>query len=180
MITFDWSTSSAVVDLPIAIATRPQFGSAPCTAVLTSGELTMALATRLACSADWARSTLTSISFSAPSPSRATCLVSDDGDLVQAVLERVEIDGAGSATGHDDRRVAGRGVGVDRHAVERAVDDPPEDRVEVVGGDARVGEQQGDQRGHVRLDHPDTLGDADDACAADRSSTRPSERCRWS
>ena len=37
----------------------------------------MALATVLACSASRAESTHTSINFSAPSPSRATCLVSD-------------------------------------------------------------------------------------------------------
>ena len=42
------SMSVSSVHLPIAIATRPQFGSAPCTAVLTSGELTIALATRFA------------------------------------------------------------------------------------------------------------------------------------
>ena len=63
--------------MPTAIATRPQLGSAPCTAVFTSGELTIALATRLACAVDAAPSTHTSISFVAPSPSRATCWVSD-------------------------------------------------------------------------------------------------------
>ena len=40
--------SVSSLHLPIAIATRPQFGSPPCTAVFTSGELTIALATRLA------------------------------------------------------------------------------------------------------------------------------------
>src|SRR5215213_2074087 len=49
---------------------RRQVGSAPWTAVLTSGELTIAFATRLACSRSRALSTTTSISVSAPSPSR--------------------------------------------------------------------------------------------------------------
>ena len=43
--------SVSSLHLPTAIATRPQLGSAPCTAVLTNGELTIDLATRLA----WAR-----------------------------------------------------------------------------------------------------------------------------
>ena len=42
------SMSVSSVHFPMAIATRPQFGSAPCTAVFTRGELTIALATRLA------------------------------------------------------------------------------------------------------------------------------------
>ena len=48
MTTRSWSMSVSSWHLPTAIATRPQLGSAPCTAVLTSGELTIALATRLA------------------------------------------------------------------------------------------------------------------------------------
>ena len=67
--------SVSSLHLPIAIATRPQFGSPPCTAVFTSGELTIALATRLACASSRAESTCTSISEWAPSPSRAICLV---------------------------------------------------------------------------------------------------------
>ena len=47
--------SVSSLHLPIAIATRPQFGSAPCTAVFTSGELTIALATRLAWASSRAR-----------------------------------------------------------------------------------------------------------------------------
>ena len=76
---------SVSLHLPTAMATRPQFGSAPCTAVFTSGELTIDLATRLACSVSRARSTVTSISVSAPSPSRATCFVNDSATSWRAV-----------------------------------------------------------------------------------------------
>ena len=69
---------------PTAIATRPQFGSAPCTAVFTSGELTMALATRLAWVSSAAPSTTTSIRVVAPSPSRATCRVSESATACSA------------------------------------------------------------------------------------------------
>ena len=55
----------------MAIATRPQLGSAPWTAVLTSGEFTMALPTRLAWASSRAPLTTTVISLEAPSPSEA-------------------------------------------------------------------------------------------------------------
>ena len=71
--------------LPTAIATRPQLGSAPCTAVFTSGEFTIALATVLACSAFAASSTRTSMSVSAPSPSRAIFFVSSRSTDSRAV-----------------------------------------------------------------------------------------------
>ena len=75
MTTFSWSMSAYWLHLPTAMATRPQFGSAPCTAVFTSGEFTMAFATVFACPASRAPSTVTSMSVSAPSPSRAICFV---------------------------------------------------------------------------------------------------------
>ena len=84
MTTRSWSMSVSSWHLPMAMATRPQLGSAPCTAVLTSGELTIALATRLAWSRSRAPSTTTSISVSAPSPSRAICLVSDSATAPSA------------------------------------------------------------------------------------------------
>ena len=62
----------------------PSSGSAPCTAVFTSGELTIALATRFAWARSRARSTTTSSSFVAPSPSRAICLVSDSATTPSA------------------------------------------------------------------------------------------------
>ena len=58
--------SVSSLHLPIAMATLPQLGSRPCTAVLTSGEFTMALATRLACASSRASFTVTTMSrFSA-------------------------------------------------------------------------------------------------------------------
>ena len=68
------SVSSA--PLPTAMATRPQLGSAPCTAVLTSGELTTALPTRLAWASSRAPVTRTSMRVVAPSPSAASFRVS--------------------------------------------------------------------------------------------------------
>ena len=93
MTTFDWSTSSAVVDLPIAIATRPQLGSAPCTAVLTSGELTIALATRLACSGERGVVDGDLDQLLGALAVAGHLLGQRHGDLVQRPLERVEVDG---------------------------------------------------------------------------------------
>ena len=116
MTTRSWSMSVSSEHLPIAMATRPQFGSAPCTAVLTSGEFTIALATRRAWASSRAPSTRTSMSVVAPSPSRAICRVSDRADVTERLLERGEVDRAGGAVGEDGRGVAGRGVGVDADA----------------------------------------------------------------
>ena len=76
--------SVSSLHLPIAMATRPQLGSAPCTAVLTSGELRIALATRLAWSRSRAPVTSTVSSLVAPSPSRASCRVRSRHTAVSA------------------------------------------------------------------------------------------------
>ncbi len=153
--------SVSSLHLPMAIATRPQFGSPPCTAVFTSGELTIALATRFAWATSRAASTWTSISEWAPSPSRAICLVRSTRNVVQRRLERHRIDRAGGTRGHDDRRVARGRVGVDAHAVERPVDHPSEGGIEIRRRQLGVGEQQRDVCRHVGLDHPDALGHSD-------------------
>jgi hypothetical protein len=59
------------------------------------------------------------------------------GDLVHRGFERLGGHGTGGAAREHDRGVAGAGVGVDRHAVEGAVDHPAEHRVELVGRDGR-------------------------------------------
>ena len=61
----------------MAMITLPQLGSAPCTAHLTRGELTTALATRLAWAASRAEATVTWMTLVAPSPSAASCRVSE-------------------------------------------------------------------------------------------------------
>ena len=115
--------SVSSLHLPIAIATRPQFGSAPWTAVLTSGELTMALATRLACASSRAPSTVHLDQLLGALAVAGDLLGQRERDLEQRRVERAEVDRAGGAAGQDDRGVAGGRVGVDRDAVERAVDD---------------------------------------------------------
>ena len=153
----------------MAIATRPQLGSAPCTAVFTSGELTIALATRLACSSSAAPSTRTSISFVGALAVAGDLLGQRQGDVVQRRPRTRRGRPAPAAPLASTMAVSLVDVSVSmRDAVERAVDHPPEDRVEIVGGDCGVGEEQGDQRGHVRLDHADALGHADDAAPPSR------------
>ena len=66
------SRSAGSPALPTAITTRPQLASSPAMAVLTSGELAIACATRKALSSETAPSTVTVTSLLAPSPSRTT------------------------------------------------------------------------------------------------------------
>ncbi len=155
--------SVSSLHLPIAIATRPQFGSAPCTAVFTSGELTIVLATRFAWASSRAPVTVTSISVWAPSPSRAICFVrSRHTDCIAASSASTATGPAAPLASHDGGVTRGR-VGVDADAVERAVDHPPED----ADRDRRVPPRAsvstiGDHRGHVGLDHPHALREPDD------------------
>ena len=62
--------------MPAAWAIRPQFGSRPKRAVLTSGELAIVRATRSASSAEAAPSTSTRATRAAPSPSRMISIAS--------------------------------------------------------------------------------------------------------
>ena len=66
------------------MTTRPQLASSPATAVLTSGELAIESAMRLAERADLAPVTVTSTCLCAPSPSRTTCSASDFSTLPSA------------------------------------------------------------------------------------------------
>ncbi len=149
--------------LPIAMATRPQFGSAPCTAVFTSGELTIALATRLACARSRARSTTTSMSVSAPSPSRAIWRVSDSATTPSAASSSSPATGP-AAPDASTTAVSLVDVSVSmltqlnvRSTTRR---NTASSSSEV---DRGVGQQHGDHRRHVGLDHADALGHADDA-----------------
>src|SRR5690348_4980731 len=63
--------SNATPALPAAHRIRPQFGSEPATAVLTSGELAIVRAILTAASLLGAPVTVIVINFFAPSPSRA-------------------------------------------------------------------------------------------------------------
>ena len=162
--------------LPMAIATRPQFGSAPWTAVLTSGELTIALATRLAWARSRAPSTTTSISVSAPSPSRAICLVSDSATAPSAASSSSPSTGPAAPLA-STTAVSLVDVSVSMLTQLNVRSTTRRKRgVELVRVDVGVGQQHGDHRRHVGLDHPDALGDADDAAPVRR---RPSPRPPW-
>ena len=67
------SRSAGSPHLPTAITTRPQLGSSPAMAVLTSGLLAMASATFFADLSDLAPVTVTETNLVAPSPSRTIC-----------------------------------------------------------------------------------------------------------
>ncbi len=82
--------------------------------------------------------------------------------LVQPDFEPSEVDWSRGSARHDCSGVARGGVGVDAHRIQRAIDDPPEHRVEIRRVHGGVGHEQCDQRRHVGLDHPDALGEADD------------------
>ena len=69
--------SNATPALPAAERMRPQFGSLPATAVLTSGELAIERAIRAAPSWLGAPATRIVMNLPAPSPSRAICCASD-------------------------------------------------------------------------------------------------------
>jgi biotin transport system substrate-specific component len=117
-----WSMSVSSLHLPIAIATRPQFGSAPCTAVFTSGEFTIALATALGL-----RRGRGPVDRHLDERLGALAVACDllgerHATSWSASSNSVGVDRAGGAAREHDRGVARRRVGVDAHAVERAVD----------------------------------------------------------
>ena len=154
------SGSSATPLRPAAAAMRPQFGSAPWTAVLTSEEEATVRATARAAA-----------SSAAP----------DDGDLDEVLRpprrrprSRSQARGrpsrarprmprgrrrpsigvtAGRAVGQDDDGVVGRGVAVDGHLVEGALDRRAQEFAERQRGDRRIGGQEGEHRRHLRMDH---------------------------
>jgi len=89
------SRSAGSPALPTAMTTRPQFASSPATAVLTSGELAIDSAIRLAERDDVAPVTAISISLRAPSPSRTTCRARS---LSRRFSARLNATSAGSAS----------------------------------------------------------------------------------
>ena len=65
------------------------------------------------------------MSLVAPSPLRASSRVSYSLTFSSAGFELMLVYRAGKAVRHQDNGVAGRGVGVDAHAVQRSIDDVP-------------------------------------------------------
>src|SRR6185369_1288449 len=89
--------SKATPDRPAAATMRPQLGSAPCTAVFTSGELAIVRATFRASSRDCASRTFTASSFVAPSPPR-TMPIASSRDTVRSASSRAGYDSSSIIT----------------------------------------------------------------------------------
>ncbi len=147
---------------------RPQLGSAPWTAVLTSEDAATVRATARASASSAAPFTVTSMRCSAPSPSAAIAIARDrqtasrasaNAPTSSAAIEAA----AGRTVGEHEDRVVGRGVAVDRHLVEAAIDGRPQQRPERRGVDGRIGGEEGEHRRHLRMDHAGALGHAADA-----------------
>ena len=190
------SRSAGSPALPTAMTTRPQLASSPATAVLTSGELAIDSAMRLAERADFAP-------------------VTRDLDLLARALavahhlQRQRLQHAGSsaaaegaeardpwrrrsrraalcrrAGGEQQQRVAGRGVAVDRDRVEGLGRRRRQQRLQHGRGDRRVGRHEGQHRRHVGRDHAGALGDAVDGhvdvAELDGRGRVFRDRCRWS
>ncbi len=64
--------------------------------------------------------------------------------------------------GHDDEGVVGRGVAIDRHAVERALGQLSGQPLQQRRGNGRIGGQKTQHGRHVRADHARALADAGD------------------
>ena len=167
------SRSAGSPALPTAMTTRPQLASSPAIAVLTSGELAIDSAMRLAERADLAPVTVTSTCLRAPSPSRTTCSASDfrtwSRPARNAPMRGVfDIGDAACAAfgcragGKQQQRVAGRGVAVDGYRVEGLCRCRRQQALQHAGGDRRVGRDEGQHGRHVRRDHAGALGDAVD------------------
>ncbi len=157
------SSSSPTSAAPAAWAIRPQLGSRPNSAVLTSGELAIARATRSASAAVAASLTSIRPTRTAPSPSRtisiASCL---QHRLQQALGQRL----AGGAGRLQQDHVVGAHLAVDRDPVEGGVGGGLQRRCRV--GDDGVGLDEAEHRRHVRLDHPRTLRLGGEGDAVDR------------
>ena len=167
---------------------RPQFGSPPCSAALTSGELATARATR---------STVASsppVHVHAADPLRALAVAHDlQREPAQRVVERLpqaqlvlglrRDDHAARARGHQHRRVVGGELPVDGDAVERALDAHAEQQVGGLGLERRVGLHEAEHGREARLDHPRALGLGADphgaGRAARRRATGASRTRRW-
>ena len=130
------STSRATPARPAAARMRPQFGSPPWRAVLTSGDSATVRAMRSASAVVRAPSTRTSATRVAPSPSRTSISREPARGLGRAPPRRRRRPGPGRSIGgaprraarEHDRAVVGRGVAVDGDAVEARADGVAERR----------------------------------------------------
>ena len=159
---------------PTACAIRPQFGSPPFSAALTSGEFATPRA---------ARSTSTRVAAAhdhAADPRRALAVAHDlERELAQEGVEGLAeaqlvlgllLDRhAACAARHQQRRVVRGELAVDRDAVERALDGHAEQQVGGRGVERGVGLHEAEHRRERRLDHARALGlRAEADCAAAR------------
>ena len=178
------SRSAASPDLPTAMTTRPQLGSSPAMAVLTSGELAMEKPMRRAAASLSAPVTSMVTNLVSPSPSFTTC----QGQLVHQIVQR------------GGERRPSRARRVRRYAARRAPAAAPVANSSTVSlvevslsmvmqlkvcrrpaasmrlqrrlRDGRVGEDVDQHRRQVRRDHAGALGEAvDDHVRRRRAAT---------
>ena len=160
------SASGAVscIAAPTACAIRPQFGSPPCSAALTSGELAIARATRSRPRrrsrrgrprgrSAWsprrrARCPARACAAPSPAPRRSATSSSDCGSTTHAA----------GARGLQDHGVVGGELPVHGDAVERARDAHAEQQVGGLGAQRRVGLDEAEHRRERGRDHPRALG----------------------
>ena len=153
----------------MAATRRPQLGSQPAQAVLTSGEWAMALATRSASASAAAPSMRSSTTWVTPSPSATIWRASE----VQTWVERggkcwiAGADGgAAGAGGEQQHGVVGGGVAVDGDAVEADFDGGAQIGVEHGRLDGGVGEDVDEHGGvghQLRMNHAGALAEGGDA-----------------
>ncbi len=165
MPSIETSTASGAVPgsaPPTACTMRPQLGSPPCSAAFTSGELATARA---------AASTAACVAAAhdhAREPPRALAVGDHhDRELAQQRVERLaeaqlvlalgrDAHAAG-ARAHQDRRVVGRELPVDRGAVEGALDAHAEQQLGGLGRQRGVGLHEAEHRREARRDHARAL-----------------------
>ena len=178
------------------MTTRPQLASSPATAVLTSGELAIESAMRLA--AGVARRALDRHLDLVP---RALAVPRDlAGEIEQHLGERgpeaVEPGIGGIRDLAGSRAAAAAPVAMRSSVSEVEVSESTVTELKLgstaadssacsaVGAIARVGGEEGEHRRHVRRDHAGALGDAverdGDAVDLDGAAWRAWDRCRWS
>ena len=150
--------------MPTAWAIRPQLGSPPFSAVLTSGELATARATRLDVPL------VAAAHDDAPDPARRPRRRARSSARAGAAARRAPRRSAARPRSRapparraapeamQDRGVVGRELAVDADAVERALDATPSSRSARLGVERGVGLHEAQQRGEVRRDHPRALG----------------------
>ena len=159
---------------------------------MTSGELPIVRPMRRAARNVAAPVTSIVTNFCAPSPSRAICWARSTVTASSARRKLRSRRSSGTDDwlvrrllgGAEQHRVAGRGVAVDGHAIERSVHRSREKRLQHRGGQCRIGEYIDKHRRHVGGDHAGPLGEPVEPYF-DTVDCRPSpsllsERCRWS